>query len=68
MADSQLSKDFWKGHVIDRLKVPPAVHRSCSDVSATNKTGEMAPVSLLSTPKLDKLREISCISLLSDHE
>jgi len=21
-------KDFWRGHVIDRLKVAPAVHRS----------------------------------------
>jgi hypothetical protein len=40
------------GHVIDRLKVVPAAHRSCSDVSAAVKTGKMARASLLSTPKL----------------
>ena len=36
--------------MIDRLKVPPAVNRSCSEVSAAVKTGEMAPASLLATP------------------
>jgi hypothetical protein len=46
------SRTSGEGHVIDRLKGPPAVHRSCSDVSATVKTDEMAPAPLLSTPKL----------------